>query len=206
MPIAAATPEASCRRQPANGESLPEDGPGSQKADPGHDLGRDASRIDVAARPGEAVSADNREERRAQRDQEVRAGSSGAVVELAVEPDGGAERGGDDQPKEDVPSAERHVAAPVAAAITPCGCSDTTARCSETRTSGGKGRPRGNTRAGRIGSCSMQSLPIVKVVQPSCVHSWSNDMAYPRRWTDEKADQSGMPEFTESQPLGRPGT
>ena len=67
--------------------------PGAEEADAGHDLRGDARRIGSDDRPAadeelvEAVGGDDREERRAERDEQVRADAGLAVAQLALEAD-----------------------------------------------------------------------------------------------------------------------
>jgi len=83
-------PERGCGREPAHREALPDDGAGPEEADPGHDLRRDPRRVDPDAPVAEAVGRDEREERRADADDEVRAQSRLPLAQLAFEPDGAA--------------------------------------------------------------------------------------------------------------------
>src|SRR5581483_6722922 len=96
----------------AYGEALPEDDAGAEEADAGDDLGRDAARVGaddgVAARQEivEAVGADHGEQGRAAGDEHVRAQPGGLLVELALEADHAAERGGDREADEGVVPAD----------------------------------------------------------------------------------------------------
>src|SRR5581483_10688068 len=105
-------PERAGGRQAAHGQPLAQDRAGAEEADPGHDLRGDPRRIgadDVRAARQEVVETvrrDDREEGGAERDEQVRTDAGLAIADLALDPDGRAERRGDGEPQERVPAAE----------------------------------------------------------------------------------------------------
>ena len=98
-------PERRRRRQAAHGETLPDDRARAEEADPGHDLRRDPRRVERdRPRAGEKLSRTRRrrrgEERRAERDEQVRAKPRLALAQLALETDRTAERSRDERARE----------------------------------------------------------------------------------------------------------
>ena len=94
-------PQRRGRREAAHRESLPDDRARAEEADAADDLRRDARRVgahEAAAVDEEVVEAvrrDEREERRADADDEMRAQPGLALAQLALEADRAAEPGGD---------------------------------------------------------------------------------------------------------------
>src|SRR5439155_10237264 len=106
-------PERRRRREAAYGEALADDRARAEEADAADDLSGDPRRVDprVGAARGdevaEAVGGDEREERRADADDEMRAQPRSALAQLPLHPDRAAERGRDEQPQQHVRPAER---------------------------------------------------------------------------------------------------
>src|SRR5439155_1107224 len=106
-------PERRRGRQPAHGYPLADDRAGAEEADAGHDLRGDPRGIGandlVTAREklAEAVGRDNREESRAEADEQVGAQARFAVAQFALEADRTAERGGEREPSKGLAPAER---------------------------------------------------------------------------------------------------
>ena len=99
-------PERRGRRKPSHREPLPDDRAGAEKADAGDDLRSDPRRVRAHdVRSGieegvEAVRADDREQGRAQRNEQVRAQAGLALAQLALDADQTAEQRGEREPQQ----------------------------------------------------------------------------------------------------------
>ena len=92
-------PEAGRGRQAADERPVMDDGARAEEPDAGDDLGRDPGRVRLRATAAgdarEPIDREHREGRRTQRDEEMGARSRRVLVDLAFEPDRGAQHGGD---------------------------------------------------------------------------------------------------------------